>query len=80
MDQYPNRIIWDIGLIQALIHPEWAKKIKSPSTPENTGREIYLYTHIETETMMRDFWDMLEKLQQPELMNRVVSNQFFHDL
>ena len=48
--------MWDLSIIEAIIHPEWAKK-KTFKTPEdNLQREIQVYTSIDTLMMKKDFW------------------------
>ncbi len=49
-------IIWDLAIIEALVHPEWTK-IKSFKTPlENRSREIQIYTAIDTLKIQDNFW------------------------
>lgn len=54
--------MWDVAIIEALAHPEWTtlKNFKTP--PENTQREIKIYTKIDTKKMETDFWDHIQKL------------------
>ena len=49
-------IMWDLAIIEALIHSEWSKIefFKTPS--ENYIREIQIYTAINTIKMEDDFW------------------------
>ena len=55
-------IMWDVAIIEALAHPEWAK-IKSFKTPkENIQRDIQIYTAIDTLKMKQDFWRHYQKL------------------
>ena len=39
-------IMWDLALMEAILHPEWAtiKVVSGP--PENGGREVSVFTHI----------------------------------
>jgi len=55
-------IMWDLAIIEALIHPEWAVKKEFMTPPENTKRTIQAYTSIEKEKMIADFWKSLEGL------------------
>jgi inosine-uridine nucleoside N-ribohydrolase len=52
-------IMWDIALVQAIIHPEWAKQKVVQAPPENANRQVYLYTQVDEETMIHDFWKVL---------------------
>ncbi|MEM8865797.1 MAG: hypothetical protein AAGF31_09675 [Planctomycetota bacterium] len=51
------RIMWDVALIQALIHPEWATVIQAPTPPENTPRKVTLYREIDADAMRDDYWN-----------------------
>lgn len=48
--------MWDFAIVHAVINPQWTKQIVHPTPPENTPREIYLYTEIDTDAMMENFW------------------------
>ena len=55
-------IMWDLAIIQALVHPEWTK-IKSFKTPlENRPREIQIYTDIDTLKIQENFWNHYKTL------------------
>lgn len=49
-------IMWDFAVMQAVINPHLTKQIICRTPPENTPRDIYLYTEIDTQAMMDDFW------------------------
>jgi len=55
-------IMWDLAIIEALIHPDLAKKELFNTPPENTPRPIYAYTSIEVDSMIKDFWQNMESL------------------
>lgn len=55
-------IMWDVALIQALAHPEWAIKKKFSTPSENIQRNIDIYTSIQTEKMTEDFWKSMDNL------------------
>ncbi len=62
-DPENNRwIMWDVALIEALIHPEWSEKKKFTTPPENTQRTIEIYTWIDAQSMTEDFWTTLEAI------------------
>ncbi|MEB2778632.1 nucleoside hydrolase [Algoriphagus sp. D3-2-R+10] len=54
-------IMWDFAIIYAVINPQWTKQILRKTPPENTPREIFLYTEINSEAMMEDFWKVFLK-------------------
>ena len=51
--------MWDVALLQAFLHPEWASEIKVTTPPENVQREVWIYTDIDEATMGDDYWDRL---------------------
>ena len=50
-------IMWDVAIIEALAHPEWATKAEFLTPSENTRRNIKIYTDIDTEKMQADYWE-----------------------
>ena len=54
-------IMWDLGIIEAVIHPEWANQQSIDTPPENTLRKIHVYSKIDVEAMIEDFWKCLER-------------------
>lgn len=57
-------IMWDVALIEAIIHPEFAEVEKVLTPPENTQRKINMYTDIDASKMRDDFWLNYELLMQ----------------
>ncbi len=57
-------IMWDLALIEAILHPEFATLEKGLTPPENMQREINIYTGIDAEAMRKDFWQTYEKLMK----------------
>lgn len=53
-----QRVMWDIAIIQAVMHPEWVTEIVHPTPPENNPRDIFLYTSIDTTAMKQYFWEV----------------------
>lgn len=55
-------IMWDVAIIEALAHQEWAtlKTFKTPK--ENVQRDIEVYTKIDVEQMENDFWKHMNQL------------------
>jgi inosine-uridine nucleoside N-ribohydrolase len=54
-------IMWDLALIEALAHPEWVRKKEVSTPPENKQRLINVYTHIDRDAFLKDWWDVVEK-------------------
>ncbi|MDX1285671.1 MAG: nucleoside hydrolase, partial [Draconibacterium sp.] len=57
-------IMWDVALIEAIIHPEYASVEKTLTPPENIQREIMMYTSIDAKKMRDDFWQSYDKLMK----------------
>ena len=59
--EYQEWIMWDVAIIEAIIHPKYAtvKEIFTP--PENTRRKIKVYTKIRTKEMIEDYWKAVER-------------------
>jgi hypothetical protein len=49
-------VMWDLALVQALLHPEWAQEREVETPPENRRRKVWVYTSIDVEKMQEDFW------------------------
>jgi len=63
-DEDPKKkkwIMWDLAIIEALIHPELAEKATFITPKENVERPITIYTEIEVEKMKMDFWKNFPK-------------------
>lgn len=61
----PNKlewIMWDVAIVETLIHPELAKKEVFLTPPENAQRDIGVYTYIDVLQMELNFWNSLSKL------------------
>ncbi len=54
-------IMWDVAIIEALIHPEWSKVEEFWTPDENTRRKVKIHTGINTEKMEKDFWESFER-------------------
>lgn len=53
--------MWDFAIVQAVLNPQWTKQVLRNTPPENTPRKIYVYSEIDTEAMMDDFWKVFLK-------------------
>ncbi|WP_116108945.1 nucleoside hydrolase [Lewinella sp. IMCC34191] len=52
--------MWDVALLQAYLKTGQATEIQVTTPPENTLRQIWLYTDIDEKAMARDFWQRLQ--------------------
>jgi purine nucleosidase len=57
-------IMWDLALVQAIARPELATQQLVMTPPENRQRQIHVYTAIDRDGMLRDWWDMFEEAQR----------------
>ena len=60
-------IMWDLALIESIIHPELAKTEMVLTPPENVQRKVEVYTDIDEEKMEADFWKSYKRLMQENL-------------
>ena len=58
-DKY--RIFWDLAAVIALAHPELAEESEFHTPPENVQRRVNVYTRIDTEGMIRDWWQVVDQ-------------------
>ncbi|MEM1326997.1 MAG: nucleoside hydrolase [Bacteroidota bacterium] len=54
-----ERVIWDLAIIEAIIHPEWATQQQIRTSPENGNRDVWYYSDIDEDAMRDDFFEML---------------------
>lgn len=59
-----ERIIWDLALIEAIIHPEWTEKITVTTSRDNGNRPVHYYKSIDVEKMKADFFEKMEDFFQ----------------
>lgn len=55
----PERIMWDVALLQGFLKPSQAPEVAVLTPPENTRRTIWMYSDIDQEGMERDYWERL---------------------
>jgi len=56
-------IMWDVAIIEALIHPHLAEKETFTTPPENAKRYIEAYVSIEVDDMKASFWEAMNALK-----------------
>ena len=54
-----SRTLWDLALIEALIHPEWTEQVEVTTSRDNGSRKIWFYKSIQVGKMKQDFFDTL---------------------
>ncbi len=54
-------IMWDLALVEAILHPELATLEARQTPPENTQRMIQVYTDIDEAGMQAIFWEKFRK-------------------
>jgi purine nucleosidase len=57
-------IMWDLALVDAYLHPEWATEISCKTPPENRQRVIKVYSKIKSALMEGDFWKKIQQFQR----------------
>ncbi len=50
------RIVWDLSVIECLIHPELGTEMLVDTPPDNHPRKIFVYTSINADEMKKDFF------------------------
>ncbi len=60
------RTIWDLAIIDAFLHPEWATEITIMTSKDNGGREIFYYKDIDADKMLEDFFDKINAYKAPK--------------
>lgn len=51
--------MWDLTLVQALLHPETATSEQVTTPPENTKRQVWMYNSIDAQAMQDDYWQVV---------------------
>ncbi len=55
-----SRVIWDLALVQAMLHPALAETVEVQLSAEKGGRRAILYRSIEAEPMWEEFFQTLQ--------------------
>jgi inosine-uridine nucleoside N-ribohydrolase len=55
-----SRTIWDLAVIEAILHPEMAPEEEVATPPESTPRKVWMYTSIDVAAMKADFFAAVE--------------------
>ena len=54
-----KRVIWDLSLIQAIIHPEWAETVTITTSKDNGSKVLTYYKTIDSGSMKAEFFQKL---------------------
>ncbi|MEM9354261.1 MAG: nucleoside hydrolase [Planctomycetota bacterium] len=64
-EDYETWIMWDVALVEALLRPELAEQSTVSTPPENTPRQISVYSAIDAPQMRRSYWKALQRIKAP---------------
>ena len=56
-------IMWDLAIIEAIVHPEWATKKEYKAPSDTPGRVIEAYVDIDVPAMKENFWKTMSQSQ-----------------
>jgi inosine-uridine nucleoside N-ribohydrolase len=55
-----KRVIWDLALIEAIIHPDWAEQVIIHTSKDYGNRDISYYKVIDHQKMKEEFFDTMK--------------------
>ena len=58
-----ERVLWDLGLVEAYLKPEFTKIENRLPPPENGSREVKVYISVEAGKLFDDFWAFMARLK-----------------
>ena len=56
-----TRIFWDLALVAAIARPSLAQEEQRSTPPENKQRMIHVYTAVDHQAMLDDWWQVAEQ-------------------
>lgn len=59
--QDKTRIMWDLALVQAYLLPQYSETLLVNSPPESKTFTVKIFSKIEKEALMEDFWEVLRR-------------------
>lgn len=59
--QDKTRVMWDLALVEAYLHPEWSTVATVLAPPENTQRLVKVYVDIDADQMRNEFWRIIKE-------------------
>ena len=57
--EFENWVMWDLALVEALLHPQFATVRKASTPPENVTRSVRIYDSIDVNRMREDYWSVV---------------------
>ena len=54
-----NRVIWDLALIQAILHPTLTKSVTITTSKENGSRVVHYFSDIDADKMKTEFFERI---------------------
>jgi purine nucleosidase len=59
--QDKTRVMWDLALVQAYLLPQFSETLLVNSPPENKSFTIRIFSKIDKDALMEDFWRVLKQ-------------------
>ncbi len=56
-----RRVIWDLALIEAMLHPEWAEMVTVHTSPQDGSRPVRIYKDIDADAMRTNFFRVMQE-------------------
>ena len=51
-----RRTIWDLALIEAMIHPDWAEEVQITTSKDNGNKKMWYYRQIDADRFREEFF------------------------
>lgn len=59
------RTIWDLAIIDAFLHPEWAEEVEITTSKDNGNRKVFFYRDFDADKMREEFFKNISAYQRP---------------
>ncbi|NAS13131.1 nucleoside hydrolase [Poritiphilus flavus] len=59
-----ERTLWDLALIEAYLHPEWATVTEVETSKDNGSKKLKYYSDIDKEKMSADFFEVINSFEK----------------
>lgn len=59
--QDKTRVMWDLALVGAYLLPQYSEVLLVNSPPENKSFTVMIYSKIDSDALMKDFWKILKQ-------------------
>jgi inosine-uridine nucleoside N-ribohydrolase len=57
-----SRTLWDLALVEAYLNPSFSTIVEVAAPPENTARNVKIYSKIDRNALTLDFWKSLKSI------------------